>query len=63
MNEKCSLCGKPTSWERENIDQPPEGEVCSICGSWVCPDCVNWSFLSKEHDIICKPCSSLELVR
>jgi len=55
--QKCRLCGSPTSYERENEDQPPEGEVCSVCSEWVCSNCVDWSFTSDEYDIVCKPCS------
>ena len=61
MTKKCSLCGSPTSWERESEEQPPEGEVCDVCSGWVCPDCVDWAHMSKTGSVeaICKPCAKV----
>lgn len=53
----CSKCGAQTSYERETIDDLPEGEVCSICSAWVCPDCVDWIKSGYKYDIVCKDCS------
>lgn len=35
----CEECHAPTSFERTDKAQPPEGEVCEQCGAWVCPNC------------------------
>lgn len=35
----CQECGTPTSFERRDLSQPPEGEVCDQCGEWICPNC------------------------
>jgi len=58
MFQKCSRCGSPTTYMRENEDQPNEGEFCSVCGEWLCKDCVDWGASMKEQgDIVCKTCS------
>ena len=60
-NTKCSICKAPTSFERHNESEPREGEICSICESWVCPNCVAWDkCLVKPHnyDVVCKNCNN-----
>ena len=40
---KCDSCGKATSFERTDPEtQPPEGDMCPVCGGWVCNDCYDW---------------------
>ena len=51
-NTKCAHCGKPTSFERWGKEQPPEGEICQVCGDWVCPECVEY----LDTTPICKKC-------
>jgi hypothetical protein len=62
MNDNCSLCKQPTSFERRDLTQPLEGDVCSICGAWVCPACIDWlkMTLKNTENIICKLCSTKE---
>jgi hypothetical protein len=58
--ENCNLCNAKTSFERTDKSQPPEGQNCSICGEWVCNNCVEWSKCLQEPDnldVICKECS------
>lgn len=56
---KCEHCGAATSFERSDPKtQPPEGEVCTECGDWICKDCVDWK--ESEHDAKCKRCSGLD---
>ena len=56
----CEICGAETSFERKDESQPREGEICSLCEKWVCPDCVVHSecLQPPDHlDVICKECS------
>ena len=56
--QKCSSCNAPTTYEREDETKPPEGEICGVCGMWVCPDCVDWKASKEgELDIVCKSCA------
>ena len=58
-NNNCSLCQTKTSFERHNESEPPEGEICGVCGKWVCPNCVDWKSCQTEplnEDIICVEC-------
>ena len=63
MTNKCSLCGKPASHERESIDQPPEGEVYNTCFFWVCVDCVDWEYMDKNNMVesICVECAKFTI--
>jgi len=56
---KCKICGSDTSFERETEDQPPEGDVCSRCGRWVCVSCTDYVFMREINTVnpICKDCS------
>ena len=35
----CEKKKKKTSFERHSEELPPEGDVCTKCGIWVCPEC------------------------
>jgi len=57
----CEICGNKTSFERKDITQPREGEVCGICNQWVCNDCVVWDECQQPPlnlDVICKGCKN-----
>ena len=60
MNKECTFCTALTSFERMSENEPREGEICSVCGLWVCHDCVVWDKCLREPDnldIICKRCN------
>ena len=61
--QDCEICGAAASFERKNETQPKEGEVCSMCGQWVCDDCVDWTKCHSEHlkdiDMVCKDCGGM----
>jgi hypothetical protein len=52
----CEHCGQPTSFERDNVMQPHEGEVCDVCDEWCCTDCIDWESCD-DGLTICKQCS------
>lgn len=52
----CEICGAPTTFERCEEGDPPEGEVCSKCDSWVCSNCINYA-ASGDHGYICILCA------
>ena len=55
---ECEQCNSLTSFERTRRTMPPEGDVCSHCGKWVCPDCIDWSLMAYMNttNVICKEC-------
>ena len=56
----CEICGAKTSFERKDISQPREGEVCSLCEKWVCPNCVDHKKCLQppnNYDVVCNECS------
>lgn len=53
----CDRCDKPTSIERHNQAEPPEGEYCQRCGNWSCPDCIG-NYDSSYEGNLCLTCSS-----
>lgn len=52
-NRPCEICGKPTTFERDTKEQAPEGDVCTACGVWVCPECVRYGSGESPY---CKHC-------
>lgn len=52
----CDVCHKPTSHERRNESEPPEGAFCPNCGNWICPNCQYQDDADKNRTI-CGPCS------
>ena len=66
--QACYICYSRASFERAGLDAeelPPEGEFCSVCGQWVCLDCLDWEHMriiseTTESDgeaPICVDCS------
>ena len=53
----CEHCNAVTTFERQSITEAPEGEVCGVCGDWVCVNCVDWSKSGINEDIICLRCT------
>lgn len=56
----CQVCGKPTSFERTQNDQPPEGDKCDRCGAWLCIDCIDWEFMADKQTerVYCRKCGN-----
>lgn len=54
----CSICERPTSFERSDPKkEPPEEDRCEFCGRWVCIDCQDWS---EQPPSKCIKCSKEE---
>lgn len=55
----CEHCAKETSFERNSEEEPAEGNVCSVCGDWICDNCTDWNKSYKNGlDFICKDCAN-----
>ena len=58
--QNCERCNKIATFNRQSTNEPEEGEICGVCGNWVCSDCVDWKLCHTDKidvDIICKDCS------
>jgi len=49
----CEICGKLLSFERHEDCFPREGDVCTKCGIFVCPNCVRYGDGESPY---CKDC-------
>ena len=47
--DKCELCRALTSFERIRLDDPPEGDVCYQCDTWICVGCTDYSYMNKMN--------------
>ena len=52
----CDHCGGEAVLETENPSQT-SGDVCDVCGKWVCQDCLDHSKCGVDYDNVCQKCS------
>jgi hypothetical protein len=56
INNTCDHCGGEALFETENSSQT-SGDICDICGDWVCQDCLDHSKCGVDYDNVCQKCS------